>query len=148
VKAPNNSQMLDSKLESAGQQAIRQVVHDLPEDTLSMAWRSSLNERLLAVPVARRPRFRFSWIAMPAGAAVACALAIAVFLHAPGSAMPQPQVRNGSSVETGLLEAYRQESVTHEIEGAGPDPSFDSSHPSIVDAASESINSEVDPESL
>lgn len=149
MKAPNNSQMLDSQLESAGQQAIRKIVEGLPDDTLSMAWRSQLNERLLAASTVRRPRFRLSWIAMPAaGAAVAYALAVAVFLHAPGTALPQAQPSHNYAVEAGLLDAYRQESVTHEIEGAGPDPSVDAGHPSIVEAATDADNSEVDPDSL
>jgi len=149
VKAHNDSQMLDSQLESAGQQTIAKIVQGLPEDTLSMAWRSSLNERLLAEATVKRPRFRFTWIAMPAaGAAVACALAVAVFLHAPTGTAPTPQLGQSYNVEAGLMDTYRQESATHEIEGAGPDPSVEAAHPSIVAAASDADSSEVDPEGL
>jgi len=152
VKAPNNSEILDSKLESAGQLAMQKIVHRLPEDTLSMAWRSSLNERLIADSVRAKRKLRFTWFAMPtAGIAVAAALAGVVFLHAPSHSSPAVSsahvaVANSGSVERGLLDAYRQESESREIVGAGPDPSSDSYHPSFVDLASDS--SEVDPDSL
>jgi hypothetical protein len=48
----------------------------------------------------------------------------------------------------GLFDTYRQESVTHEVVGAGPDPSLDAGRPSIADVASDSYSSEVDPDSL
>jgi hypothetical protein len=152
VKAHNNSENLDSKLASAGQQAIQQIVHQLPEDTLSMAWRSSLNERLLADAATAKRRLRFTWFAMPtAGIAVAAALAVGVFLHAPSGSNEavtgsHTTLASSGSVERGLLDAYRQESESREIVGSGPDPAVDSSHPSLVDLASDS--SEVDPDSL
>jgi len=152
VKAPNNSEILDTKLASANQQAIQKVVQQLPEDSLSLAWRSALNERLIAESVSHKPRFRFSWFAMPAaGVAMAAALAVVVFFHAPTSSSPQLTTLSGTSsgsVEMGLLDAYRQESVSHEIIGAGPDPSVDASRPSMTDVALDSYSSEVDPDSL
>jgi hypothetical protein len=119
-----------------------------------MAWRSSLNERLMAEPLARKPRFRFTWVAMPAaGLAVAASFAVMVFFHSPST---PAQVLSGNTglvassgvVEKGIIETYRQESVSHEIVGSGLDPNAESSRPSIVDVASDSYSSEVDPDSL
>ena len=154
MKADRNFENIDAKLASSSQKAIQQVVESLPEDTLSMAWRSSLNERLIAESAAYKPRLRFSWFAAPAaGLAVAAVLAVAVFVHPPTT--PNTLVKGDSrvvasagSVEIGLLDTYRQESVSHEIVGSGPDPSAEVSHPSIADVATDSDGSEVDPESL
>ena len=154
MKADHNYKDLNEKLESTSQQAIKNLVSHLPEDTLSMAWRSSLNERLIKESTSKTRKFRFSWFAMPAaGLALAAALAVAVYVHPaagsnPTSAGPQSAVTKSSSLESGLLETYSQESISHEIIGSGPDPSSDVSHPSIADIATESDSSEGDSDSI
>jgi hypothetical protein len=152
VKAPNHSDNLDSNLASVNQQAVREVVRQLPEDSLSMAWRSSLNERLMAEAQIRKPRWRVSWIAMPAaGVFVACAFAAIVFIHAPTSSdtiLTRGPGVSSDALATGLFDAYKQESASREIEGSGPDTSVEVSKPSIVDVASDSFGSEVDSDSL
>ncbi len=52
-----NLDPLDQQLNADGQQAVRQVVRELPEESMSMAWRSDLNERLLQMTPAKRKRW-------------------------------------------------------------------------------------------
>lgn len=113
----------DKALASVGQEQVRQLVSQLPEDTLSMAWRSSLNEKLLEASAANARRKRRAWMFRPAfGLAVAGALAAIAFI--------QPSFRNGSpsvSHSTGTLEAalvmdHQTNVELSDLSGAGLNP--------------------------
>ncbi len=102
--------LLDQSL--AEQEGIRSVVRELEDDTPSMAWRSGLNERLLAVT----PTPRKSWFSLRAlaglGTVAACTLALILVLR-PEAPRPMsaPSVTvSESSVEQVLLDAHRSSS--------------------------------------
>jgi hypothetical protein len=139
------------KLSSSSQMAIQEIVRGLPEDSLSMAWRSQLNERLRAEAVVARPKRRFTWFALPAvGLSAAAAFAFIAVFHTPTQTEPSfVATHSGSAMAVGLFDTYRQESMTHEITGSGPDPSSDNARVSIVDAANSMTDqSEVDSDTL
>jgi hypothetical protein len=107
---------LDQKLNTPGQQAVREVVRSLPEETVSLAWRSSLNEELLKMAKPRRPWYTLMW--RPAVAlAFAGALATVALLRTPEVA-PNRDVR----MEAALLAAHEQATALTEVTGSGLTP--------------------------
>jgi hypothetical protein len=120
---PNQNESIenvDERLNSAVQQHVAAVVRSLPEETLSMAWRSSLNERML-VEVKKRQRVRlFGWIWKPtSGLALAGALALAVMFR-PGMVESLPVAAHHSgTVEANLVSYYRQSTVAYDVAGPG-----------------------------
>src|SRR5690606_38106834 len=96
----NRNQIDDAKLTSPGQEKIREIVSGLPVDSLSMAWRSSLNEQLRQTATVARKRRRFQLLMRPAvGLAAAGALAVVAMLQTGG-------LKSGpTSVASGTLEA-------------------------------------------
>lgn len=135
-----NLNEIDERLNSAAQHAMRAVVGGLPEDSLSMAWRSTLNERILAEAATRQKRSRMTWFLRPAlGLGLAGALAVAVFFHGPSSA-PQSHRTEGAvarvatpsdgSLEAELVNTHRQTSLAYDVAGVGVtvnEVSYDSS---------------------
>jgi|SRR5579862_2596544 len=110
---------LDRRLESSGQARIREAVRALPEETLSLSWRSDLNSKLRATAARKRKLDLFGWIWKPtAGLALACALAIAIFVHPnlPG-AVPD------NSIEKALVSHYVDSAAAREAAGDGVTPS-------------------------
>ena len=82
---PVDNEVEDAKLNSAGQMAIRSMIQALPEEPVSMAWRSALNEQLLASAAKQRKKRRLLWFASPAaGLTLVTALAFVVMFQ-PGS---------------------------------------------------------------
>lgn len=110
-----NERELDEKL--AQTQSIAGVVRSLPEETLSMAWRSSLNERVL-VEAAKRQRSRhIAWIWRPAvGLALASSLAMAILWKSAPIEHRQPV---SVSIEASLLDLHRESVVASEVAGQG-----------------------------
>jgi hypothetical protein len=105
----------DSLLRSEPQQAIREVVKRLPEDSLSLAWRSSLNERLHAIrPVSVwRSFLSRSW--RPAfGLALSGCLAILVTLR-----HTEPPAPVHHSIEASLVQAYDDSTRVDDLVGPG-----------------------------
>lgn len=95
-------------LDSAVHQAMRQVVRDLPQDDLSMVWRSGLNERLRAVAEAKRKRrLWINWALKPAvglGAATAATFVMfALTMHTPTT--------KSHAIEGLLVEEHRRSST-------------------------------------
>jgi len=109
---------LDSKLESAGQLQVRQLLQTMPEESLSLTWRSSLNEKLMASVETRRRKRRVAWFLSPAlGIGLASVFAV-VFLVKP-NVTPEPAQSSSSSLEAKLV-ASHQDSVRYgEVTGAG-----------------------------
>lgn len=113
---------IDARLNGAGQEAMRNLVRELPEDSLSMAWRSSLNERILAEEKAKARKSRWTWALRPAfGLACAGALAFVFVFHAPMSRSRATAAK--PSIESELLTAHAQSSVFADVAEAGLRPS-------------------------
>ena len=66
-----DNEKLDALLNSAGQQAIREAVNAMPEEQLSLAWRSDLNERLRQVRPTSKWRVTINATWKPAPSSVA-----------------------------------------------------------------------------
>lgn len=76
-----NLNNLDEKLERT--EEMRGLVRSLPEETVSLQWRSELNERLL-MEAAQPKRSWFAWAWRPmAGLAAAAAITAVVMFNAP-----------------------------------------------------------------
>src|SRR5690242_12148641 len=81
---------LDQELSSPAQTQMREIVQALPEETVSLSWRSDLNARLYAEAARRRKLNLFGWIWKPAaGLALAGALAIAFMLPMSKASAPE-----------------------------------------------------------
>jgi hypothetical protein len=116
---------MDERLQSASQQAMRSVVKALPDDTLSMAWRSGLNERLVAESAQRQRRQRISWFLRPAlGFGLAGALAMVAFFHSSTqTSKVQPLARNSSGrLEAALVNTHSQVTLAMDVAGVGVTP--------------------------
>jgi hypothetical protein len=113
---------IDEKLAGAAQQQIREAVRVLPEETLSMAWRSGLNEQIAAMAANKKRRVAFDWVWKPAlGAALACSFAFVVMWKTHPTQAPASMVSNSSSasIETALLDAHQESSVAADVAGPG-----------------------------
>lgn len=62
----NQRNSMDDKLNQPSQHAIRKIVSELPDDSLSLAWRAQLNAKLMEVQPAKSPWYVFSWRPMAA----------------------------------------------------------------------------------
>lgn len=77
---------LEQALES--QSGMRNVVENLDDDSPSLAWRSKLNERLLAETPQSKAKFNWRSIVGFGSAATACALAAYVIFARPSAVLP------------------------------------------------------------
>lgn len=123
---PERNRDLDQRLESPAQRAVRDAVRQLPDEELSMAWRSSLNERLRAESaVQKRATRRWHLALRPAlGLGMACALAAVVTfrLGSGPTSTPTPAVLD-SELEAALFSAHRQVVGHADVAGTGLLPS-------------------------
>jgi len=120
----SNAHQLDAELGGADQQAMRSVVRQLPDDTLSMAWRSALNEKLVAEAAAKQRRQRVSWFLRPAlGFGLACTLAVLVLVRAPGHVSTAPvSTLPSEGLEAALVSTHRQNTYAMDVAGVGLNP--------------------------
>lgn len=89
----------------------------LPEEQPSMAWRSLLNERILAIAAASKRRSRWLSIWRPAiGLGLAGALAVVFMVNRPSQ---RPVDHPRARVESGLVEAHQMSVEATEIAGPG-----------------------------
>lgn len=113
----NNLNNLDEKLERT--ETVRALVQGLPEETVSLQWRSELNERILAT-AAKPQRSWLAWAWRPAvGLALTASLAAAVMFR------PQPAVDNGVESKGGevasvILNAHETSYAYREMGAAMP----------------------------
>lgn len=115
MKNKKNDSSLDALLKSEFQQTIRRVVNSLPEDSLSLSWRSDLNERLRQVRVQPRWRVRLAQAWRPAlGLALAGCLATLVAIR-PGVQEPQ----NSHPIEASLVSSYTDSANVDDLVGPG-----------------------------
>lgn len=89
----------------ASQQPLKNLVSALDDPEPSLAWRSELNEKLLAVAKKKKRQTFVPWLGGFA-AAVACTAAVVVFVtHQGHNGSPS---RNPASFEAALATAYTQ----------------------------------------
>jgi hypothetical protein len=116
----------DKALESPAQKQVHELVSQLPEDSLSLAWRSALNEKLLAT--APKPRRSvWTWMMKPAaGLAVAGALAVVLISRTGISPSPSPvavnQTTSNGQLEAALIQDHRELVQVSDVVGAGLNP--------------------------
>lgn len=104
----------------SGQQALRSLVKGLPEDSLSMAWRSALNERLVQEAAVRKRRARIGLFLRPAlGLGLACTLAVLVMFH---PSKPSVAAPSGDALEAALVTTHRQSTYAWDVAGVGLSP--------------------------
>jgi len=118
-----NYDPMDEKLESVSQQAMRSVVKGMPEDALSMAWRSSLNEKLLLEAATKQKRRRINWFLRPAlGLGLACTLAVVMVFHGQGGAAKFRPAAGSNGLEAALVNVHQQSTLASEVAGVGLSP--------------------------
>jgi len=144
-----NYDPMDEKLESASQQAMRAVVKGLPDDTLSMTWRSSLNEKLLAEVAAQPKRRRTVWFLRPAlGLGLACTLAVVVIFRGTTGAPNAQSTAGTEGLEAALVSVHRQATLDSEVAGVGVSPlemvSYGSSASSPISAPPQWTEADLD----
>jgi hypothetical protein len=111
---------LSEMLEAPGQQAVRQLVKAMPEDTVSLQWRSSLNERLLALaPVKKKISALVIGFRALAGLGLASLLCLAVISRLDTSKPSIVQPSSGSALASALLDEHRHSVDSGEIAGPG-----------------------------
>jgi hypothetical protein len=115
MKREDSHPELEALLKSETQQAIQRVVHSLPDESLSLSWRSDLNERLRQVRPQSKWRARVSASWRPAlGLALAGCLALIITFR------PQsPHVTNESSLEASMVGAYDDSANSEILAGPG-----------------------------
>jgi hypothetical protein len=112
---------LDEQLASEAQEAVRGFVKALPHEELSLAWRSGLNERLLAASAKQRRQRLFGWVWKPAfGLSVAGALAILTLMR---PSAPTPVIRGSGDVngviEASIVSTHRDSNAYSDVVGVG-----------------------------
>lgn len=111
---------VDQRLEGAGQQQVAKVVHALPEETVSMAWRSALNEKVLLASKARQRTKVINWVLRPtAGLALASALAIIFVMRTSAPNLAASTGITSNSVEAKLVAFHRDSSLAYDVSGPG-----------------------------
>ncbi len=135
----------DSRLNTPGQVAIRSLVSALPEEEVSMAWRSSLNQQLMQIAAKKQRRKRFLWIASPiAGLSVASALAFVVMLQ---PFAHKPIVRPDTGIESAILADHYSSTILSDVTSAGLNSTEVSTEANVKDPE-QGIWNESDVESL
>lgn len=144
----NHPEPTDAQLASPAQDAMREAVRALPEDSLSMAWRSGLNERLIAEGARHKRRRRLFWALRPAaGLAMAGALAAVFVIRT--SPVPEitPNLSSSDSFEAALLSTHNEVAQFADVAGTGVRPT-EATYASRNRAPENLDWSEVDIESL
>ncbi|MBV6458876.1 MAG: hypothetical protein HONBIEJF_02015 [Fimbriimonadaceae bacterium] len=97
---------------------VGEVVKALPEDVPSMAWRSTLNERLRdAATPNRKPRRLLAWLS---GASLAGAAALAIFIvNRPEAIGDKPNLSGESGLEAAIIAAHEESVGAYEVTTAG-----------------------------
>jgi hypothetical protein len=110
---------VDRGLASEGQEQVSRLVHALPDDPLSMVWRSGLNARLALEAAKQRRKFVFGWMWKPALGFAACMLLASVtILRHPA---PVPTGSN-DGVEQALVKSHIDNFASMDVAGVGLTP--------------------------
>lgn len=114
----------DEQLSEPAQIAIRNLVREMPDESLSMAWRSGLNEQLLLESRRYQRKTRWMFALRPvAGLALAGAMA-AIFVFRTGALdRPSPRLSDSSvSLEAELWTAHMESAQFADVAGTGVRP--------------------------
>lgn len=118
----NEPVVTDEMLSGAGQQQARSLVSGLKDESLSMAWRSELNLKLLAEAdkrnKARRTRRFLTWGSSLGLAAVASSFAFMMFQPVSPSAVGST---DGSKLAREFVQAHNDSTVLASVSGTGVD---------------------------
>jgi hypothetical protein len=117
-------QELDRMLESEAGNQVRNFVRSMPEEPVSMAWRSELNQKLSAHIRTQERKRRFAWIVSPAlGLGLAGALAF-VFVFKGPSIVGSPPVTavKESKLEEKLVASIEDNLRNYDMTGVGLSP--------------------------
>ena len=109
---------IDNKLNAS--EGMKSLMKALPEEQVSMAWRSSLNEKLLAtVP---KKRFNWNWVLRPAlGLGLAGALALVIVTQPQPSGVVTVMPARGS-LEAHLVAEHQDSIALYDLSGPGLSP--------------------------
>jgi hypothetical protein len=106
------AQFDDSKLDSKSQLQVASLIKALPDEDLSLSWRSQLNVKLMAAEEAKRKKKQskriFAWGTLPFAGVAATAMVLMIGNGAPIGA---PVATNSSSAFASELVKTHQESV-------------------------------------
>jgi len=121
------SENLDNRLQSDSQLHVAKIVASMPDEPVSMVWRSNLNETLRANAVtAKRKKFVFNFLSPVAGLGIACTLAIVVMVRPPAAHPRTPIVGQppvvSNSLEAGLVRLHQDDVRTSDVAGTGLNP--------------------------
>ncbi|MBS1718485.1 MAG: hypothetical protein JSS72_12215 [Armatimonadetes bacterium] len=106
MKESSNIPNIDEALNSPSQKAVQEVVSNLPDEQVSMAWRSDLNQKLMAeVGSVRRKRFVLYRLS-PALLGVGLAAALFV-MRMPPSEGGKLYIGKSSGLEARMLDDYQ-----------------------------------------
>lgn len=110
---------IDEKLNSFSQAKIAEAVRSLPDEELSMAWRSGLNSRILEGAASqRKKRLRMNFLWKPAfGLSLACTLAVTVIFRSPAKT-----IQAGDSIEIALLRHHQEAALPFDMASFGLSP--------------------------
>ena len=111
---------ISEMLEASGQQSVRQLIKAMPEDTVSLQWRSSLNEKLLALaPGKKKLSALVIGFRTLTGLGIASILFLVVFTRVSTVKPMLSQSFSGSALASALLDEHRHSEDSGEIAGAG-----------------------------
>jgi hypothetical protein len=114
----NNLNNLDEKLERS--ESVHGLVQGLPEETVSLQWRSELNERILATAAQPR-RSWLAWAWRPAVGLALTASVAGVIMFRPQPAMDTVEENNrGGEVASVILNAHETSYAYREMGTAMP----------------------------
>jgi hypothetical protein len=122
---------VDDKLNSGAQRMVARAVASLPEETVSMVWRSDLNEALRATAAkSKRRRFMFNFVSPIAGLGFACALALIVPMSlshshrhiVPVASQSDSAPISSSNLEADLIRVHQDDVRISDVTGAGLNP--------------------------
>jgi len=114
---------LDQMLQSEGQLQVRDLMQSMREDSLSLSWRSELNEELLSVVKTKQRKRRFAWILSPAlGLGVASVFAFMVLANSPEMTPASTSISTQPEIEERLIATYQDSLRYSDITGVGLNP--------------------------
>jgi hypothetical protein len=118
---------IDERLNTSQQATVAKAVALLPDEQVSMVWRSDLNQVLRAKSQANKKRkFFVNFLSPVAGLGVACALAVVVLISPPQthqSITPASQpTLSPSSLEASLVRFHQDDVRSADVAGTGLNP--------------------------
>ncbi|GMV88291.1 MAG: hypothetical protein AMXMBFR81_12220 [Chthonomonas sp.] len=112
--APDAERMLDARLRGDDQRLVSHAVANLEQDELSMAWRSTLNERLLELqPAKRKAWWTLAWRPVLATGLAASVLTIAFLRTGPAPSS------HAESLEGELIRIHLDSAAALDLAGTG-----------------------------